>query len=178
MTAEAITVRAMTLPTEPLRAEHRELLPEIERLRSAADLVGNAPADELAPNVASAHMFLVGHLIPHATAEDEVLYPAVEEAMGAPGATDSMRRDHVEVMRLTDELGELGSAIGQSPPVEVELDLRRVLYGLYGIVKLHFAKEEEIYLPVLDGRLDEARARQLFERMERAAARAKRGTHD
>jgi len=28
-----------------------------------------------------------------------------------------------------------------------------VLYGLYAIVKLHFAKEEEVYLPILDQRL-------------------------
>jgi hypothetical protein len=31
--------------------------------------------------------------------------------------------------------------------------LRRVLYGLYALINLHFAKEEEIYADVLEHRL-------------------------
>lgn len=162
-----------TRPTEPLRDEHRELLPHIEMLRTTADLVGSAPAEHVRTNVDEAHEFLVDHLIPHAVAEDEALYPIVEEAMAAPGATDTMRRDHTEVVRLTEELARLRGQIGGSIPPERELDLRRVLYGLYGIVKLHFAKEEEIYLPVLDSWLDSQRAVGLFERLEQAATAAK-----
>ncbi len=37
-----------------------------------------------------------------------------------------------------------------------------MLYGLYSIVKLHFAKEEEIYLPILDNHLSEGDAHELF----------------
>ena len=32
-------------------------------------------------------------------------------------------------------------------------DLRRVLYGLYALVNLHFQKEEEIFVDILDHRL-------------------------
>jgi hypothetical protein len=52
-------------------------------------------------------------------------------------------------------------------------DLRRVLYGLYGIVKLHFAKEEEVYLPLLDTRLTPEEAQAMFTAMETAAHAAK-----
>jgi hypothetical protein len=47
--------------------------------------------------------------------------------------------------------------------------LRRILYGLYALVKVHFAKEEEIYLPLLETHLTGDEGRQLFESMERAA---------
>ena len=166
---------ASSIPTQPLRDEHRELLPPIEMLRTTADLVGTAPTDHVRANVEEAYEFLVGHLIPHATAEDRALYPVVEEAMGAPGATDTMRRDHVEVGRLTQELDVLRGHIGGSILPERELDLRRILYGLHAIVKLHFAKEEEIYLPVLDAWLDPERTAALFERLEQAAAAARAG---
>ncbi len=50
---------------------------------------------------------------------------------------------------------------------------RRVLYGLYTLVKLHFAKEEEVYLPLLDARLKPAEAQAMFANMEKAAQEAK-----
>ena len=54
-----------------------------------------------------------------------------------------------------------------------EADARRVLYGLYALVKLHFTEEEEIYVPVLEDALDADHAREMFDRMEAAAADAR-----
>ena len=94
--------------------------------------------------------------------------------MGAPEATGTMSRDHVEVGRLIDELGQIRSnASGAALAAAQIQDLRRVLYGLYTLVKVHFAKEEEVYLPILDARLTPDQARRLFEDMEHAAHEAK-----
>jgi hypothetical protein len=94
--------------------------------------------------------------------------------MGAPEATATMSRDHVEIGRLTQELGSLLShLVGGSMGEEEERDLRRVLYGLSALIRVHFAKEEEIYLPILDARLTADEAHQLFEAMERAAHEAR-----
>jgi hypothetical protein len=41
-----------------LRAEHQELLPQIERLRTVADLVGDASAETLQHAVDEAYIFL------------------------------------------------------------------------------------------------------------------------
>jgi iron-sulfur cluster repair protein YtfE (RIC family) len=153
-------------PTDPLREEHRELLPHIEAFREIADSVGEVPADELGRGVNEAYEFLTHHLIPHAVAEDRVLYPTVEQVMGAPGATATMSRDHVEVVALTRELDTLGKDDLKA--------LRRTLYGLYALVSLHFAKEEEIYVPLLDGKLTPDQAAELFERMEAAANEARK----
>jgi iron-sulfur cluster repair protein YtfE (RIC family) len=158
---------------QPLRDEHAELLPQIEALRTTADLVGAAPVDALAAHLDRAYAFLRGHLVPHAAAEESALYPAVEEAMASPGATATMARDHLEVLRLIDRLGQLTTEGDASSAPGWESDLRQVLYGLYAILELHFAKEEEIYVPPLEATLDRTSAAALFERLEAAAARAR-----
>jgi iron-sulfur cluster repair protein YtfE (RIC family) len=155
---------------QPLRDEHQELLPQIERLRTIADLVGDASAETLRHAVNEVYAFLTLHLIPHAHAEDAALYPLVGKAMGAAQATATMSRDHVEVGRLTDELAALRSEIATSYPNERQAKaLRRLLYGLYALIKVHFAKEEEVYLPLLEARLTGKETRELFAAMEHAA---------
>jgi iron-sulfur cluster repair protein YtfE (RIC family) len=160
--------------TQSLRDEHRDLRPHIETLHLAADAVGTAAPERLQQQVEEAYGFLTQHLIPHAHAEDEALYPVVARLMGAPEATATMRRDHVEVGRLTEELHGLRRALATSevPTPELERALRRVLYGLYAVVTLHFAKEEEVYLPLLDARLTPDAARTMFAAMEVAAHHA------
>jgi hemerythrin-like domain-containing protein len=158
---------------QPLRDEHRELLPHIEEIRVVADRVGIAPANVLRTEIAGICQFLHDHLIPHAKAEDAVLYPEVERAMSAPRATASMSRDHVEVVALTMELDAITHRIGEDRSPAVVVDARRVLYGLYALVKLHFTEEEEIYVPVLEEALDADHAREMFDRMEAAASDAR-----
>jgi iron-sulfur cluster repair protein YtfE (RIC family) len=164
----------MTSLTESLREEHRELLPHIEGLRETGDSVGEASPESLRRGVDEAHEFLAHHLIPHAQAEERALYPAVAKAMGAAEATATMSRDHVEVSRLTEELGALRSGLsGDTLPTAQARELRRVLYGLYALVKAHFAKEEEIYLPILEARLTVEEARRVAKAMGEAAADAR-----
>lgn len=157
-----------------IREEHDDLLPWLENVRMAADRVGEAPAETIHELVAEIHEFLTQHLIPHALSEDEVLYPAVERMMRAPGATATMTRDHTEVVRLTEELGFLRSHIAGHTPGELQAkSLRRILYGLEAIVRLHFTKEEELYLPVLEEGLEQDEADQLVIGMEESALKAR-----
>lgn len=157
--------------TRPIREEHRQLLPHIEALRVLADSIGEAPAEEVARGLGEAHEFLAHHLIPHALAEDRALYPVVGRLMGAEAATATMSRDHVEVAKLTEALRVLRERVRRGE-TGVDRDLRRILYGLYALASLHFAEEEEIYLPLLDERLSEEEAAELFEAMESAAEEA------
>jgi iron-sulfur cluster repair protein YtfE (RIC family) len=160
--------------TQPLREEHQELLPHIEAIRQVADAIGEAPLSELRPQIDNVYDFLAHHLLPHAQAEEAALYPVVGRAMGAPEATGTMSRDHVAVEGLIDELGLIRSNMSGSALTAAQIkDLRRMLYGLYTLIKVHFAKEEEVYLPILDARLTPDEARRLFEDMEQAAHRAK-----
>lgn len=154
----------MTTSMTPLHREHRKLLPYIEALRSTADSVGEAPLEVVIDAVDASYRFVTRTLIPHAAAEDEVLYPLVSRAMGAPMATATMRRDHVEVQHLAEELGELRWRLHRSDVLAVDLAqaLRRVLYGLYALVSLHFAKEQEIYAPILEKSLSTEEADEMF----------------
>lgn len=163
-----MTAGAMSM----LHDEHRELLPSIEAIGSVADEIGRTPGAALRTKLAETYDFLAHQLLPHAMAEDEVLYPEVARLMGAAGATATMSRDHVAVGALISELASLRTFEGE-PDSERQAALRRVLYGLHALVRTHFAKEEEIYVPLLDDRLTIEEGTALMQRMEAAAARVK-----
>lgn len=139
-----------------LRAEHRTMASGAMALRTTADSIGSVPIADLPSAVGDALSFLDETLLPHAAAEDEVLYPFVGHLLGSALATATMHRDHAEVLGLTHELARLLERL--SADGEVVLDdrtanaLRRVLYGLFAIITLHLAKEDEIYLPLLETR--------------------------
>jgi iron-sulfur cluster repair protein YtfE (RIC family) len=153
---------------QPLRDEHQELKPHIDKVRHLADGIEHLTPMQRAEGVATAYRFLSGQLIPHAEAEDAVLYPAVARVMGTPQATATMSRDHVEVRRMTEDLGRL-AAEGATADLHA---LRRVLYGLYALISVHFAKEEEIYVPLLEEALSAEEADWLFHQLGHVAHRA------
>src|SRR5512134_1216113 len=155
--------------TQPLRDEHKELIPHIEKILEVADSIPEASLEQIRDGVKEVYEFLAYHLIPHAQAEEAALYPVVQKALGSPEATLTMSRDHVEVGRYVAELADLQQDIS---PRNFKA-LQRVLYGAYALVKVHFAKEEEVYLPILDERLSSEQAREMFEAMENAAGDAK-----
>ena len=164
----------MTTLTQPLRDEHKELYPHIESLKNAGLSVHGTLNQASLDLIDEAYAFLATHLLPHAHAEEAALYPVVQKVMGSPYGTATMSRDHVEVDRLTQELGALrenltATEIGAKKANELKL----LLYGLYTLVKVHFAKEEEVYLPLLDANLTADEAREMFEAMEAAAGEAK-----
>lgn len=155
--------------TEPLREEHQRLLPQIDNLRAVADSIGALPRAALQRRLDEVYDFLAHHLILHAEAEEEFLYPAVGKALGLAQATVTMSRDHVEVSRLTEQLRGLRARLGQADFDDgCANELRRVLYGLYSVVKLHLAKEEEILAPILDAHLNEADAHGLLHQLAEA----------
>jgi hemerythrin-like domain-containing protein len=163
----------MTKLTQPLRDEHKELLPHIELLRTVADSISTAPGASVQQRVEEVYRFLKHHLIPHAQAEEQALYPVVGRLMGAPEATATMSRDHIAITQLIEELGERRlHTVGANISETQAKNLRRVLYGLYALVSVHFANEEEIYLPILDARLTPEDAHHLFSEMEKAAQEA------
>jgi iron-sulfur cluster repair protein YtfE (RIC family) len=163
----------MNTLTQPLRDEHKELIPHIEQILEVANSIPEASPEQLRAGVKDVYEFLAYHLIPHAQAEEAALYPTVQRVLGSPDATRTMSRDHVEVGRYVDELAGLqNEPFGRDPKA-----LLRVLYGLYALVKVHFAKEEEVYLPILDERLSPDEAQEMFEAMENAAGQAKQAAH-
>ncbi len=150
--------------TQPLRDEHADLLNHIESLRKAGDALDEGMLSyEVQQKMDEAYEFLTSSLIPHAEAEEKILYPVIQKVMGSPLATETMVHDHKEIANLAQQLAMQRSQI-LSPVLsrEASNSLRRVLYGLYTLVKMHFLKEEEIYLPLLDLHLKNEEAAILF----------------
>ena len=163
----------MNTLTQPLRDEHKELIPHIEKILEVANSIPDAPLEQIRDRVQEVYEFLAYHLIPHAQAEDAALYPAVQRALGSPDSTRTMSRDHVEVGYYIAELARLQQDIS---PHNFQ-ELHRVLYGLYALVKVHFAKEEEVYIPILEERMTAEETTKMFEAMEDAASHAKLAVH-
>ena len=164
------------MPTfpRPLRDEHRDLMPGVERLRSAAEAVGEVPLALVRSQVGRAVEFLTGRLLPHADAEERGLYPVVARLMGAPEATRTMCEDHLEIARLTVELQVLeAELLGPEIAAPAAHELRRVLYALHTLITTHFLKEEKVYLPMLEERLTPGEAIRMFRAMERVAREAR-----
>ena len=159
----------MNTLTQPLRDEHKELIPHIEQILEVANSIPDAPLEQIREGVKEVYEFLAFHLIPHAQAEDAALYPAVQKALGSPDSTRTMTRDHIEVGHYLAELARLQQEL---TPQNFKA-LQRVLYGLYALVKVHFAKEEEVYLPILEERMDSDEAAKMVEAMENGASHAK-----
>ena len=64
-----------------------------------------------------------------------------------------MTRAHLEIEHLVNVLGRLREGLPQTGPLQEDhRELRRVLYGLDAVLKLHFAQEEESYLALLEER--------------------------
>jgi hemerythrin-like domain-containing protein len=160
----------MNTLTKPLHEEHLNLLSRINALRSAADLVEEGMITATSrKSVLDSYHFLVQDVIPHAQAEDRVIYPVVQLIMGSEHSTATMSRDHEEIASLTQQLGTILKEIVQNTlAMEQANDLRRVLYGLYALIKLHYAKEEEIYMPLLDAHMQPDEARDMFAAFENA----------
>lgn len=157
----------MTTSFAPLRDEHRELIPHIEQLRTTGDRVGATPRARLVSEVQSSLDFLTRHLRPHAQVEDQVLYPEVGRLLGSTVAVETMRRDHDAIVQLTGALQGVLSEITTTGEITraTQNELRRLLYGLHALISVHFAKEESVYVPLLEERLDDRRAAELLEEM-------------
>ena len=134
-----------------LRKEHRELAPSMARIRPLADRLGTMPPAEAHVELGRMRTFLVETLIPHEEAEDRDVFPMLALAVGNDDVTAALHRTHTEIfhlIRFTDRL--VAEVPPEGPGPEELTDLRRVLYGLDAILRLHMAQEEELYLALGD----------------------------
>jgi heavy metal translocating P-type ATPase len=137
--------------------EHSELRPLVERVRGLADRIELLSGAELQGELWELHEALSSRLLPHEKAEGEQVYPLVARRMGAQAATGTMTRTHVEIEHLVSTLGAIAAELPVQGPSPADLkELRRVLYGLHAILRLHFAQEEESFFSLLSS--DEPRS--------------------
>ena len=131
---------------ERFRDEHREFTPHLQRIRTVADRLETYSADEVMTELEQIRWFLLERLVQHEQEEEAAVYPVVAELLGGEDPMGSMERAHMEIEHLARVFGHLLSDLPpEGPGPEDLIDLRRVLYGLHAILRLHFAQEEEAY---------------------------------
>jgi len=135
---------------ERFRAEHHRLAPSVERLRRVADII-----DALPPTAARVALDEVGvilhDLVHHEREDDDQLYPAVARRLGGTDPTGTMSRAHQEIRHLARRFEALVRDLPAEGPAPQDLpELRRVLYSLHAILRLHMAQEDEAYLSLFE----------------------------
>ena len=128
------------------RAEHQEFVPHLQRIRTVADRLETYEPPEAMAELEQIRWFLLERLFQHEKEEEAAVYPVVARLMGGEDPMGTMERAHMEIEHLARVFGHLLSDLPpEGPSPDDFADLRRVLYGLHAILRLHFAQEEEAY---------------------------------
>jgi iron-sulfur cluster repair protein YtfE (RIC family) len=140
--------------------EHQDqLVRHVERLHALAEMVDANTSFALRAGLEEEYRFVEDQLVPHMAAIETTLYDRLEQVMVGRHSMDPMRREHEELRRLVATLGRCRARLtaGDLDPADA-MTLRRVLYRMYSLLRVHLA-EEALYLRVLDENLtDEEKA--------------------
>jgi hypothetical protein len=154
--------------TDTTHEHHGRITEHVDRLPGIADAIGHADGPTLWAAFEPEYAFISGRLVRHMSAIESSLYDPLQQLMAGRHSMAPMRREHEELLRLIDALGDFATKLRDG---ELDQDdgiaLRRALYRLHSIVKVHLA-EEELYLGVLDRNLTEDEKDELLRTIVRA----------
>jgi hypothetical protein len=141
----------MTASLPRVSLEHHERLTHhLDAMAVVGDLVGAAPVSELRPRVDEVVAFLNELLLPHMEAAENNLYGELERMLQNRHSMTPMRREHDEIRQLVAELARLQLRLGAGPlHTSDTVALRRVIFRLYAMLKVHLA-EEQLYLGIIE----------------------------
>ncbi len=129
---------------------HERILAHVDRLPELADLLLTAGADDIRARVVATNDFLNGTLLPHIDAAERSVYPELERMFQNRHSMRPMRNEHDQVRRLVADFGKLSAETREGRvTLGRSLALRRVIFSLYALLKVHLA-EEEAYLRIID----------------------------
>lgn len=141
----------MTASLPQVSLEHHDrLMHHVDAMPAVGDLIGAAPIDGLRPRVDEVALFVTGLLLPHMEAAEHTLYPELERMLQNRHSMTPMRREHDEIRGLASELVRLQERLHVgSLHTSDTVALRRVIFRLYAILKVHLA-EEQLYLGIIE----------------------------
>ncbi|MFO1039415.1 MAG: heavy metal translocating P-type ATPase [Geminicoccaceae bacterium] len=128
--------------------EHRHLLPVLDRMRTLADRLGNAgtePDAVLRRELTELEKELREQVLAHEEADESKLHPGIALLLGGKDPMAAISRTHREIAHLGRRFARLVDDLGPDIPPDDRGELRRVLYTLEAILRLHFDQEDEIY---------------------------------
>lgn len=133
----------MTQSLPQVAHEHHErLLHHVDLMPAVADAMLTARADEVRSGLAEMAAFLTGTLIPHVDAAERTMYPELERMFQNRHSMAPMRREHAEIRKLVTDIAGLSRQLGDGPvTIGRTLAIRRVVFQLYALLKVHLAEE-------------------------------------
>jgi hypothetical protein len=85
-------------------------------------------------------------VLAHERVDEAELHPEIERLVGGTDPLSAISRAHREIAHLGRRFSRLVAELTEAGPSGEEVtDLRRTLYALEAILRLHFAREDEIY---------------------------------
>jgi hemerythrin-like domain-containing protein len=138
-----------TLPIVSKEHEDR-LLGQIDRLPAIADSIGSTPVAALRERVDEISAFMTNVLVPHVDAAERALYPELERLMQNRHSMTPMRHEHEQIRSLVASLDRSRAKLADGHFGSGEaVALRRVLFQLYSLLKVHLA-EERLYVDLIE----------------------------
>jgi heavy metal translocating P-type ATPase len=132
--------------SDELRVEHRRLIPQLDRLRDVADALDTQPSAEALRALHDVERFLVEDILPHEAHDENVVYPRMTSILPGEDPLATMSRAHREIFHLVEVFERQIADLPDSGPGPADVrDLRRTMYGLHAVLRLHFDQEEELY---------------------------------
>lgn len=149
---------------------HAQLIPHVDRILALAEMVGRVDCTSVHQLLDEELAFINGQLVPHMDAIEHTLYGRLETLMGPRHTMAPMREEHATLRRLVAELDVYRGHEVPCASSEMEgLALRRTLYRLHALLKVHLA-EEELYLGVLDRSISDEEKDRLARSLDHAMA--------
>ncbi|HEX9121737.1 MAG TPA: hemerythrin domain-containing protein, partial [Actinomycetota bacterium] len=126
-----------------LHEQHEEFIRRADDIRRVADVVGLIPGFELRERVCELYDGVTREVIPHAMAEDRFPFAQVTGRLDGDRAQETpLIREHLAIARLIGELEALRWELARPELTTYqEQSLRRVLYGLYALVRVHLVED-------------------------------------
>jgi hypothetical protein len=157
----------MTTTLPRVTHEHHErLMRHVDHLPEIAELLLHASVEELEPRLDEVNELLNGLLMPHLEAAETNLYPELERLMQNRHSMAPMRQEHEAIRRRVADFGRMRSAFtGRRPSVSQAVVLRRLVYRLYALLKVHLV-EEEIYIHLIERGVEPEAAEMLAAAMD------------
>ena len=146
--------RVPKLPEEmvaQLRAQHSELRPVLERIEAAAGALNGEAPGKIGRELLAVAKILREDLLPHEREDEEKLYPELARLVRGFDPLGAMSHTHREIFRLARRYEKSMAELDGGEPNDLQLqELRRLLFSLAAILKMHFSQEEELYFMLSD----------------------------
>ena len=161
----------MTSVASASHEHHERLLAMLDGLPGLAAMLDEQPRPaRFEERFRTIQAALTGTLLPHIERVETTIYPRLDELMGERHSMAQMRAEHADIRGLVGRLGTFGEALeADALGPSGSVGLRRVLYRLYALLKVHLAEEEE-YVRVLERSLTTAEQAELARGLEHATA--------